>query len=269
MSVRTAAVAGTFYPAEVSELSAQIQHDLSTVSSELKPVSGFPAAIIVPHAGYIYSGQTAAFAYQTIQNAPIRRVALFGPAHRVAFYGMAVPEVSQYETPLGSITIDKEMSSQALEHPEVVSSDKPHALEHSLEVQLPFLQTVLGDFSLLPVCVGMVEPEAVAAVMRKFLQQPEILVVISSDLSHFHGYEKANALDQYTVDAILDLKGPLQHEQACGATGINALMLIAKADKLAVKLLDYRNSGDTAGDKLRVVGYASLGFYAQEEVVTV
>ena len=264
MSVRPAAVAGLFYPAEVDELSAQISRSLAIAESELPPELPLPRAIIVPHAGYIYSGLTAAFAYQSIRGAPFKRVVLFGPAHRVGFYGMAVPEVDTYRTPLGDIPIDQDAVRRVLSQTQVQVSDEAHAEEHSLEVQLPFLQSVLNDFELLPICVGMVEPQAVSEVMEPFLHEEETLVVISSDLSHFHDYQSANAIDGVTVDAMLALNGPLDHEQACGATGINALLILAEKYVLLPRLLDYRNSGDTAGDKMRVVGYASIVWFEQE-----
>lgn len=263
MTVRPAAVAGFFYPAEAAELSAQIERTLAAVEPEPDSNLPMPRAIIVPHAGYIYSGQTAAFAYKAIRGGCFRRIALFGPAHRVGFYGMALPEADHYRTPLGDIPIDRDGVAAALAFDEVEVSDLAQAEEHSLEVQLPFLQRVLGEFSLVPVCVGMVQPNAVAEVMRHFLADPETLVVISSDLSHFHDYEHANAIDRATISKILD-GDPINHEQACGATGINALLLIAENFGLTPRLLDYRNSGDTEGDKMRVVGYASIAWYAQE-----
>jgi len=266
MPVRPAAVAGIFYPAVVDELSAQIFHALAIAESELESSMSAPRAIIVPHAGYIYSGLTAAFAYQSVRGASFRRVVLFGPAHRVGFYGMAVPEVDTYRTPLGDTPIDQEGVRSTLNHAEVQASDIAHAEEHSLEVQLPFLQMVLDAFELLPICVGMVDPKAVAEVMEPFLNDPETLIVISSDLSHFHDYQNANRIDGKTVEQMLAIRGPLDHEQACGATGINALLILAERYGLVPHLLDYRNSGDTAGDKERVVGYASMAWFEQESL---
>ncbi|ATX81250.1 hypothetical protein Ga0123462_0375 [Mariprofundus ferrinatatus] len=264
MSVRPAAVAALFYPGDAQELSSAVDTFLAAAASQASAIGAWPRAVIVPHAGYIYSGQTAAYAYQAIRGASFSRVALFGPAHRVGFYGMAVPEADKFETPLGAIPINREGLREALNHPDVQSSDLAQAQEHSLEVQLPFLQSVLGHFELLPVCVGMVDPEAVAEVMSLFLEDPDTLVVISSDLSHFHDYESARAIDHATVNSILSMHGPIGHEQACGATGINALLLLAEKQGLVPRLLDYRNSGDTAGDKLRVVGYASIAWFDQE-----
>jgi len=263
MATRPAAVAGSFYPAEANQLSAEIVQLLSTAAPQPDQNSPLPRAIIVPHAGYIYSGLTAAFAYAMLRGAVFKRVVLFGPAHRVGFHGMALPELDTYQTPLGDIAIDQEGVARALKHPEVQGSDMAHAEEHSLEVQLPFLQSVLDDFKLLPVCIGMIEPQAVAEVMELFLDDAKTLLVISSDLSHFHDYQRANAIDAVTVDVMLSGNGLLDHEQACGATGINALLLLAGKYQLQPRLLDYRNSGDTAGDKSRVVGYASMAWFAK------
>ena len=262
MSTRPAAVAGQFYPADTDALTTQITGFLAAASSDAS--MALPRAIIVPHAGYIYSGLTAAFAYQAIAHAAFQRVALFGPVHRVAFYGMAVPQHDRFQTPLGDIVINREAIAQLLNHAQVQNSDAAHAQEHSLEVQLPFLQTVLDSFELVPVCVGMVEPEAVAEVIAPFLADPDTLTVISSDLSHFHHYQQANALDAATLEQICSIRAVLNHEQACGATAVNALLLLAEEYKLTPRLLDYRNSGDSAGDKNRVVGYASLAWMAQE-----
>jgi len=261
MSVRPAAVAGMFYPANAGELEAFILDALTEASADLDRGDASPKALIVPHAGYIYSGLTAAFAYAFIQPAAIKRVVLFGPAHRVPFYGIALPDCDAFDTPLGQVRLDQEGMSDALKFPQVVLNAQAHAEEHSLEVQLPFLQTVLNDFELIPLCVGMVEPEAVADVMRALWGGDETVVVISSDLSHFHIYEEARVIDEKSVDAVLAKQSGLSHDQACGATAINALQLIACEKNLTPQLLDYRNSGDTAGDKTRVVGYASLGYY--------
>ncbi|NWF36416.1 AmmeMemoRadiSam system protein B [Mariprofundus sp. KV] len=263
MVVRPAAVAGMFYPAEAAALAHQISRSLAVAERELEKGLPVPRALIVPHAGYIYSGVTAAFAYQAVRESPFRRVVLFGPAHRVGFQGMAVPESEVFRTPLGDISVDQEAVRRALVHAQVQASDAPHAEEHSLEVQLPFLQSVLQHFELLPVCVGMVEPQAVAEVMELFLDEKETLIVISSDLSHFHDYQRANAIDAATVDAMLTIQWPVTHEQACGATAINALLILADKYGLEPRLLDYRNSGDTAGDKNRVVGYASMAWFEQ------
>lgn len=266
MSVRPTAVAGSFYPADAKMLTAQVQDALSTCECGI--VRGLPApkAIMVPHAGYIYSGLTAAFAYALIKGAAFRRVVLLGPAHRVGFHGMALPEAKTFRTPLGDIPIDQDYAQRAMRHDDVHCSDVPHAEEHSLEVQLPFLQSVLSDFKLLPLCVGLVDPQAVSEVMELFLNDAETLTVVSSDLSHFHEYERAVAIDNTSLEVMLSGASLLSHEQACGATAVNALLIMARKYSLTSRLLDYRNSGDTAGDKQRVVGYTSMAWFEQEHL---
>lgn len=221
-----------------------------------------PKAMIVPHAGYIYSGPTAAIAYAQLAAARkiIRRVVLLGPVHRVAVRGLTLPGVDAFETPLGNIELDQDAIAAISKLPQVMISPAAHAQEHSLEVQLPFLQTVLDDFKLVPLAVGDATAEEVAAVLDLLWGGPETLIVISSDLSHFLPYYVAQSIDQETVQNILDLHGPLTHEQACGGTPINGLMVAAERHHLRPQFLDYRNSGDTAGDKNRVVGYASIAF---------
>jgi AmmeMemoRadiSam system protein B len=185
---------------------------------------------------------------------------LFGPTHRVPVRGLAVPSVEAFATPLGEIPIDGEAVMEALELPQVTTSDASHAYEHSLEVQLPFLQTVLGDFSLVPFAVGDATPNDVSKVIDLLWGGAETLIVVSSDLSHYHRYAEARSSDRATGEAILAFSATLDHEQACGATPINGLLVAARRRGLAAELLDLRNSGDTAGDKKRVVGYASFAF---------
>jgi len=217
-------------------------------------------AVIVPHAGYVYSGGTAGKAYVLL--APlagrIRRVVLLGPCHRVAVRGLAVPTVQAFATPLGSIPLDRAALDALADLPQVVASDAAHAQEHSLEVQLPFLQTVLGEFKLVPLAVGQTGAAEVAQVLDRLWGGPETLILISSDLSHFHTYASAQGIDQGTAGEILALEPSIEHEQACGATPINGLLLCAKRRGLSIELLDLRNSGDTAGERSRVVGYASF-----------
>jgi len=265
MSVRPAAVAGLFYPGNAPALNTFISDVLSVASAQLPESLPVPKVIIVPHAGYIYSGLTAACAYSALKETIINRVVVLGPAHRVPFYGMALSGYDAFATPLGDIRLDAEAMHKALTLPEVQVNDAAHAQEHSLEVQLPFLQTVLGDFSLLPICIGSVQPDAVARVIENLWGDEKTLFVISSDLSHYHPYAEAGALDQQSIDTVLEMRGELNHEQACGATGINALLSVSRRHGLTAQLLDYRNSGDTAGDRDRVVGYASIAFYGQGE----
>lgn len=260
--VRRAAVAGMFYPEAPIALAADVRAHLARVTANSVACVASPKAIIVPHAGFVYSGAVAAHAYARLDAGRdvIRRVVLFGPAHRVAVRGLALPSTSAFATPLGVIDVDRDAAAVALTLPQVCESDAAHAFEHSLEVQLPFLQTVLGDFAIVPFVVGDATPEEVAAVIELLWGGPETLIVVSSDLSHYHRYAEACAIDRATADAILAHSETLDHEQACGATPINGLDLAARRHGLRPELLDLRNSGDTAGDKSRVVGYASLAF---------
>lgn len=261
--IRPAAVAGLFYPADPDTLRAQLHALLSQAGAVSSHAA--PKALIVPHAGYIYSGPIAASAYALL--APlrefIRRVILIGPSHRVAFAGAALPGCSAFATPLGPVEIDSEAVFALARQPGVIFDDRAHAQEHALEVQLPFLQTMLDHFKILPLSLGMTEAESVADLLETVWGGPETLIVVSSDLSHYHAYTEAQSTDQGTVAQILSSSRPLKLDQACGATAINALMLAAGRHQLAPNLLDLRNSGDTAGDRSRVVGYAALSFTPQ------
>ncbi|NSL57052.1 AmmeMemoRadiSam system protein B [Uliginosibacterium aquaticum] len=258
--VRPAAVAGLFYPADPHTLSAQLHSLLAQTErpSALQP----PKALIVPHAGYMYSGPIAASAYAMLEALRdiIRRVVLVGPSHRVAFAGAALPGCAAFATPLGNVEIDSEAVFTLAQRPGVVFDDSAHAQEHALEVQLPFLQTVLEHFRILPLTLGMIEAQQVAELLEAVWGGPETLIVVSSDLSHYHPYAQAQADDMDSIGQILEGEGPLNHEQACGATAINALSIAARRHGLLPRLLDLRNSGDTAGDRSRVVGYAALSF---------
>lgn len=258
--IRAPAVAGMFYPGEPQVLGNDLTALLNAVPPA--PTFGLPKAIIVPHAGYIYSGPTAACAYARLAPyaANIRRVVLLGPSHRVAVRGLAAPHAHSFATPLGNVPLDTDAITAALKLPQVIQHDAAHAQEHSLEVQLPFLQQTLRDFSLVPFAVGFATPDEVAEVIELLWGGPETLIIISSDLSHYHSHADATRRDRQTADAILHLRLLLDHEQACGATPINGLIEVAQRRSLKPQLLDLRNSGDTAGDKSRVVGYASFAF---------
>jgi AmmeMemoRadiSam system protein B len=259
-SIRPPAVAGLFYPGAAAVLAQDVDALLAAVPPA--PTFACPKALIAPHAGYIYSGPTAANAYARLLPcaATIQRVVLLGPCHRVAVRGLAVPQAQAFTTPLGTIPLDQETISTALTLPQVVRNDAAHAEEHALEVQLPFLQTVLDNFSLVPLAVGYATSSEVAEVLDLLWGGPETLIVISSDLSHYHPYADAQRRDHCTADEILRLHPLADHEQACGATPINGLIEVARRRGLKPTLLDLRNSGDTAGDKSRVVGYASFAF---------
>lgn len=260
-TVRPAAVAGMFYPGDAGQLSGEVAGMLraATDASTSAPV---PKAIIAPHAGYLYSGPIAASVYALLsQSAPgIRRVILLGPTHRVGVDGLALPSVSHFSTPLGKIEIDQEARAMLADLPQVLVADPPHAQEHSLEVQLPFLQSVLPNFRLVPLAVGHASAEAVAAVLERLWGGPETLIVVSSDLSHYLPYAAAQEIDSHTAARIVACDPTIGHDQACGATPVNGLLLAARRHGLKAHLIDLRNSGDTAGDRSRVVGYGGFAF---------
>jgi len=257
MNVRPAAVAGMFYPGDARELS----RDVGMMLAGAKTPELRPKALIAPHAGYIYSGAVAASAYALLKpiSDNIRRVVLLGPTHRIAVRGLALPGADAFDTPLGRVGIDLDAARLIAGLPQVSLSPQAHAQEHSLEVHLPFLQSILPDFSLLPLAVGMASPEEVAEVLDALWGGEETLIVISSDLSHYLPYPVARKVDADTVDAILH-GHPVTHEQACGGTPVNGLLLAARRHHLTPHLLDLRNSGDTAGSRDRVVGYAAFAF---------
>lgn len=259
-AIRPPAVAGMFYPASAATLQADVDRLLAAAPI---PAMAQPKALIVPHAGYIYSGPTAARAYAALApwRATIRRVVLLGPTHRVAVRGLALPASDAFATPLGEVRIDVAARAALADLPQVVVSDPAHAQEHSLEVHLPFLQRALDDFSLLPLAVGQASPEAVAEVLERLWGGPETLLVISSDLSHFLPYATAQQVDGVTCRHILDLATDIDPHQACGAFPVNGLLLAAQRHGLRPTLLDLCNSGDTAGDRQRVVGYAAFTFH--------
>ncbi|MBK6863955.1 MAG: AmmeMemoRadiSam system protein B [Ideonella sp.] len=254
-----------FYPAAAPALARELDRLLGAVART--DAARAPKMLVVPHAGYVYSGPVAAHAYALLApwRGRIRRVVLLGPAHRVAVRGLALPTVDAFETPLGRVVLDAELLARLGQLPQVVRDDDAHALEHSLEVQLPFLQHMLGAFTLVPIAVGDASAEEVAQVIELAWGGDETLVVISTDLSHYLPYAQARAADRATVDAIMDLEPKLRHHQACGATPLAGALLAARAHGLAPRLLDLRNSGDTAGDRARVVGYCAVAFDAPQD----
>jgi AmmeMemoRadiSam system protein B/AmmeMemoRadiSam system protein A len=265
--VRPAAVAGMFYPRDARALAAGVK-DLLAGVEDFSPRLAFPKAIVVPHAGYVYSGAVAARAYDELSGARgiVRRVVLLGPVHRVPVRGLAAPTAEAFETPLGLVPIDREALREVEDLPQVLVSDAAHAMEHSLEVQLPFLQTVLGEFSLVPFAVGSASVEEVAQVLERLWGGPETLIVVSTDLSHYHSYEEARQVDAGTVARIAAHASDIDHEEACGATPLNGLLCCAKARTIAVRLLAACNSGDTAGGRDRVVGYSSFALYEGADI---
>jgi AmmeMemoRadiSam system protein B len=253
---RQPAVAGTFYPANPKQLHQMLGQYLN----DAKIGPEVPKAIIVPHAGYIYSGPVAASAYARLKQAKnlITRVVIIGPSHRVAFRGLAVSRASTFSTPLGDIPVDQEAVETIVRLPFVEYLEQAHALEHSLEVHLPFLQETLDDFKIVPVVAGDASPEQVAQVIDTLWGGDETLIVISSDLSHYHDYATAKKLDQLTSEKIEKQQyEQIASESACGKVPISGLLKVAREKSLSIKTIDLRNSGDTAGDKSRVVGYGA------------
>ena len=263
MRVRPAAVAGTFYPDEpailarvVDDLLTEAARQVRTVSADTTP----PKALIAPHAGYVYSGPVAASAYQRLVPVAdrIERVVLLGPAHRSPMRTMALSSADAWATPLGEVPIDAAGRARLTEAG-VPVDDRAHAQEHSLEVHVPFLQRALtGPFTLLPIVVGWATPDAVADVLDRVWGGPETLVVVSTDLSHYHPYDEAAALDHRTAAAIVARSVEVVPDEACGAHPVTGLLAAAQRHDLRVELLDLRSSGDTAGPRDQVVGYGAF-----------
>lgn len=259
-TLRPPAVAGTFYASDSRQLQAEIQSAIT--DSRTTPLRNPPKALIVPHAGYRYSGAVAASAFAALRPwaSHYRRVILIGPAHRLPFRGLAIPDFAAFVTPLGEVPLDNQSLDEIAKFSGVCRLDAAHEPEHCLEVELPFLQTVLSDFVLVPILVGQCDPGEVALILRALWYGPETLIVVSSDLSHYRPYANANTEDYATIEHILNGQGAISLDQACGALPISGFMQIAREKNLRAQLLDYRNSGDTGGDKNRVVGYASIAF---------
>jgi AmmeMemoRadiSam system protein B len=255
--IRQPAVAGTFYPARGSELHGMLETLLATTPGDGATP---PKALIVPHAGYIFSGPVAATGYARLRSIAdsVQRVVVMGPSHRIAFHGLAVPDDSIFRTPLGDIALDTDAIQALLTLPQVHLDNEAHRLEHSIEVHLPFLQEVLDSFVLVPVVVGDAAPADVCDVISMLWDGPETLLVVSSDLSHYHDYETAIHLDRATSHAIETLAfEKIGYEDACGRNPVSGLLLYARQHGLTVETLDLRNSGDTAGPRDQVVGYGT------------
>ncbi len=260
-NVRPPAVAGLFYPTDPATLRRQVAGHLAGVTPRGAGTARVKA-VIAPHAGYVYSGPTAGFAFAQLaaEAATIRRIVLLGPAHRVALDGIGLPGCDGFATPLGDVPVAAEAARRVAGLPRVTTSPAAHESEHSLEVELPFLQLLLDEFELLPLVVGDARGEEVAAVLEAVWGGPETRIVISSDLSHYLPYERARAIDDETARAIVALEAPLERGRACGALPIDGLLVAARRRGLTARLLDLRNSGDTAGDRHRVVGYGAFDF---------
>ena len=263
MHTRPAAVAGSFYPADPSTLAAAVDAHLAAGRQVLarRGAYGVPKAIIAPHAGYMYSGPIAGTVYAAVYErcAGIERVVLLGPAHRVRVDGLAASSAEAFATPLGDVPLDRVAVHDSLRHSQVHVFDAAHAAEHSLEVQLPFLQRILPHFELIPFAIGAATHTEVAEVLDDLWGGPETLVVISSDLSHYYDYATAVRLDTETADAIYTLQPErLGPESACGRIPVGGLLIAAQRHGLQVTMLDLRNSGDTAGPREEVVGYGAF-----------
>lgn len=258
-----------FYPGNAPQLALEVGELLDGVEN-FEPKLGFPKALIVPHAGYMYSGPVAARAYDELAAARgiVKRVVLIGPAHFVGGRGLALPECDAFETPLGRIALDTAGVAALADLKQVVRSAAAHAREHSLEVQLPFLQRMLGEFSLVPIAAGAALTEEVVQVIERLWGGPETLIVISTDMSHYHAYDDARRIDGATLGRIESFATDLNYEEACGATGLNGLLAVARRKGLSIKRLAACNSGDTAGSKARVVGYSSFALYDGAAVST-
>jgi len=262
MSRRAPAVAGMFYPNDPAALDACVEGFLRGSGSDPRTSeSDAPIkALIVPHAGYQYSGAIAGSAYRLLSTSyrHVSRVVLLGPAHRYYVEGIAIPDATAFDFPGGSIPLDTAALASMKQLPGVCVSNEAHAAEHCLEVQLPFLSAVLNDFQLVPFVVGACPKSVVAGVLEHLWGGAETLIVVSSDLSHYLPYETACDIDRRTSRAIAACATDLDAHAACGAYAINGLMVVSQKKGLSVQVLDVRNSGDTAGDRSRVVGYGAF-----------
>ena len=260
MKIRKPAVAGTFYPNEKSQLTKEINQLLN---KDFKQYNFTPKALILPHAGIIYSGEVAAAGYKLLGQTKqkIKKIALLGPSHYVGFSGIAATDADAFMTPLGNMPLATDLAQALIsKFAQVNTVNQAHDQEHSLEVHCPFLQSVLDDFTLLPLAVGNCSSQEVAEAIE-FLWDKQDAIIISSDLSHYHSYQQAQALDAITAEKILQFKNNITPDQACGCYPVNGMLAVAKNKQLSIQKLLMQNSGDTAGDKARVVGYGAFAFY--------
>lgn len=255
-AVRSAAVAGLFYPSEPDALEAEIRRCLPRAERGAG-VSPAPKALLLPHAGYDYSGPVAGSGYALLRGSPATRVVLVGPSHRVHVRGIALSSASTFETPLGHVPL----RSDPPMIPHSTICDRAHQSEHSLEVHLPFLQRTLRDFELLPMLIGEASAEEVAEALDAVWGGPETVIIVSSDLSHYHDVETARRLDRATAAAIVALRAEeIGDESACGCRAVRGLLLVARRRGLRARLLDLRNSDDAIGGRADVVGYGAFAF---------
>ncbi|GGO76089.1 MEMO1 family protein [Marinobacterium nitratireducens] len=259
MLTRPPAVAGVFYPDDPVELGELIDRLLGDNAQRGQA----PRALVVPHAGLVYSGPVAARAYSLLRPwvSSFDRVLLLGPNHRVPLASMAVPSAGSFACPLGEMALDTETIADWVERGLLEYNDEPHRLEHCLEVQLPFLLRLKSDWKLIPVVVGQVATDRVAALVREALRNERTLVLVSSDLSHYHSYDTARRIDSVTSQRIERMEPTLTPELACGCHALNGLLDAAGRQGLHIDRLDLRNSGDTAGPRDRVVGYGAYAIH--------
>lgn len=260
---RETSVAGTFYPNSADEIKKYFNHFTKVYDENFTLPDIKAKAVIVPHAGYIYSGFTANVAYRVLQNSDIKNIVVIGPSHRVSFHGVSLCEFETYQTPLGEIQSSKELFNELTQKLKIGCFADAHH-EHSTEVQFPFIKHYLNDVNILEIVYGMADAHYISQIIDFLLKKKDVGIVISTDLSHFYDQKMANELDNICIDAIqnLDIRDIHEGCEACGITGVEAMMLSAKTADLHVKTLDYRTSADASGDESRVVGYLSACFYA-------
>lgn len=266
--VRIPAVAGLFYAADANQLSVDVEGYLKRAEAVSMPQR--PEMLIVPHAGYQYSAIVAASAYKKLQpyQNEIKNVILVGPSHRVAFSGIALPSSSEFITPLGRVSVNQEIIGELATQNGFVTNDAAHAKEHSLEVQIPFLQKTLKNFQIIPLVYGEVSPDVLAQALLPYLKRKDTIIVFSADLSHYLDYNEAKTTDEKTAE-LVSTKTDLEDHRSCGVVGINASLRLAKTQFLQPRLLDMANSGDTGGERDSVVGYASWAFLGNNPVTEV
>jgi len=263
---RRAAVKGSFYPSSCSKLKIYFQKFSEQLSPQAKADPAFrvkPRAIIVPHAGYVFSGFTAYMAYRALANSRPKRVIVIGPSHRHYFEGISGAYYETFETPCGDIRIDTDYLVKLAKRFDIGFEAEAHSEEHSTEVQMPFIRQYLPDAEVIELVYGKIPADRLARLIAYLLDVPENAVVISSDLSHFHSRAEARVLDEHCLRAIagLDPRALDKGCEACGLTGIRAMIIAAKNNGLKSRLMDYRTSADYSGDSSRVVGYSSAIFY--------
>jgi len=264
MNIRKAAVAGQFYPANKEEIKKMFEHYNAIVDKSLNDKSVLnlqPKAVIVPHAGYIYSAFTANIAFRVLQKSQPKKVVVIGPSHRVYLEGASISLYDFFETPFGDLKIDNEVVKKLIEKFDLHFEPNAHA-EHSTEVQMPFIKYYLPDASVVEIVYGKEDPLKLSKVISYLIADKETAVVISTDLSHYYDLQQANRLDAICLDAVVKVNPQELHQgcEACGKIGVEAMLLSAKDLELHPTLLDYRTSADVSGDKNQVVGYMSAAF---------